>query len=138
MGVHLFIDDCGGIMAGQDSDKQDSSGFINGRPVEVGVDGKVTYLDADKQIKVNNPEQPRKSSSIVNILRIVIVLLVAVAACRYLVIPFFETGGGNADTREVPGDATHFDPIANFAAIKAYAGEGAQLTSFDAYYVRSD
>ncbi|MEO8612122.1 MAG: hypothetical protein ABI690_29765, partial [Chloroflexota bacterium] len=37
-----------------------------------------------------------------------------------------------------PGDATHFDPIANFAAIKAYAGVGALLTDFSANYVRSD
>jgi hypothetical protein len=59
-------------------------------------------------------------------------------ALIYLIIPFFETGGGNADTREVPGDATRFDPIANFQAIKDYAGEGALLTGFDAYFVRAD
>lgn len=58
--------------------------------------------------------------------------------CKFVAIPFFEDGGGNVDTREVPGDATHFDPIASFDALKAYAGEGALLTSFDAYYVRSD
>ncbi|MBZ0286193.1 MAG: hypothetical protein K8I30_01160, partial [Anaerolineae bacterium] len=51
---------------------------------------------------------------------------------------FFETGGGNADTRDVPGDPTHFDPIASFAAIKTYAGEGALLTGFEAYFVHSD
>jgi hypothetical protein len=125
-------------MTGQESDNQDTSGFINGRPVEVGVDGKVTYLDKQEQLKVRNPQEPPKSSRIVNILRIGIGLIVLFFACRYLVIPFFETGGGNADTREVPGDAVHFDPIANFTAIKGYAGDGALLTSFDAYYVRSD
>jgi hypothetical protein len=54
------------------------------------------------------------------------------------VIPFFENGGGNADTREVPGDAAHFDPVASYSSVLNYAGTGAELVSVDAYYVRSD
>ncbi len=68
----------------------------------------------------------------------VVGLILIVLAVNFLIIPFFETGGGNADTREVPGDATHFDPIASFQQIKDYAGAGAMLTDMSAYYVRSD
>lgn len=64
---------------------------------------------------------------------------VAFGVCaQYLLIPFFISGGGNVDTRPVPGDATRFDPIAAYAEIAAYAGEGAQLISISAYYVKSD
>lgn len=57
---------------------------------------------------------------------------------QYVLIPFFISGGGNVDTRPVPGDATAFDPIATFQEIAAYAGEGAQLIRLSAYYVKSD
>jgi len=70
--------------------------------------------------------------------QLIVLGLLGFLALKYVLIPFFETGGGNADTREVPGDAARFDPIANFPAIKAYAGEGALLTDFSAYFVRSD
>lgn len=42
------------------------------------------------------------------------------------------------ETRAVDGDAAAFDPISAYDSIAAFAGEGAQLVSFDAYYVRSD
>lgn len=57
---------------------------------------------------------------------------------RYLIIPFFETGGGSADTRPVPGDASRFDPFGALPEIRAYAGEGALLMEIEMYYVRSD
>src|SRR3989344_5383663 len=41
-------------------------------------------------------------------------------------------------TVEPPGDIRAFDPITSYAAVKAYAGEGAQLTGVSATYVRSD
>lgn len=41
-------------------------------------------------------------------------------------------------TVEPPGDIRAFDPIATYAAVKAYAGEGAQLTGVSATYVRTD
>lgn len=59
-------------------------------------------------------------------------------ATTRLIIPFFETGGGNADTRPLPGDASRFDPIASLAEIQKYAGEGTQLISINALYVASD
>jgi hypothetical protein len=45
------------------------------------------------------------------------------------------------DTREVPGDATAFDPIASYAEIEAYAkGEAASIRfiEMDATFVKSD
>ncbi len=67
------------------------------------------------------------------------ILTVVIALCViYVVIPFFENGGGNADTRPVPGDAAHFDPVASYPSVLDYAGAGAQLVSINAYYVRSD
>ena len=119
---------------GQDS----SEDFINGRPVQVSENGKIRYLDEKEQIKVKGQSKAGKGLRPGCVLQLIAAGVLGYLAFIYLVIPFFETGGGNADTREVPGDATHFDPIANFAAIKEYAGEGAMLTSFDAYYVRSD
>ena len=56
----------------------------------------------------------------------------------YGIIPFFESGGGNADTRIIPGDAAHFDPVASYPSVLDYAGTGAELVSIKAYYVRSD
>lgn len=56
----------------------------------------------------------------------------------YVIIPFFEMGGGNADTREVPGDASRFDPFGSLPEIRAYAGENALLMEIEMYYVRSD
>jgi hypothetical protein len=48
------------------------------------------------------------------------------------------TGTIIEQTAEVPGDATHFDPIASLEAVKAHAGLGSKLTSIDAMYVGSD
>lgn len=48
------------------------------------------------------------------------------------------TGIQAVETRAVDGDAAAFDPISAYDSIAAFAGEGAQLVSFDAYYVRSD
>ena len=70
---------------------------------------------------------------------VVPVVSIAIFLCVvYVIIPFFETGGGNADTRPIPGDAAHFDPVASYASVLDYAGVGAELVSVKAYYVRSD
>lgn len=124
-------------MSDGESDKN-SVGFINGRPARVAPDGKITYLDEEpnKSAPPNKPTPP--ASPLVKWARRTVVFVILVGIVKYGIIPFFETGGGNADTREVPGDATHFDPMANYAVIKTYAGEGALLTEFDAYFVRSD
>ena len=97
-------------MSRDDSDK-DSVGFINGRPAKVELDGKITYIDEQDQIKVGGKKtnnKPRQTSLFVRRLRVIIGIVVLIAAVYFLIIPFFETGGGMADTREVPGDATHF------------------------------
>src|SRR5206468_6698954 len=64
----------------------------------------------------------------------IIIVVVVVAG----IVPFFVSGGGTADTREVPGNATRFDPVAAFPGVLDYAGKDAQLTSLKAYFVRSD
>lgn len=57
---------------------------------------------------------------------------------HFVIRPVFESGFGMADTREVPGDPTRFDPIASYQAVRDYAGDNTELVSIDAYYVRSD
>jgi hypothetical protein len=42
------------------------------------------------------------------------------------------------EMRAVPGDATRFDPLAALDEAQALAGEGAQLASLTAQYVRAD
>lgn len=82
-------------------------------------------------------QKPKKPSGFL----VVMLVLGAVAfglCAQYLLIPFFISGGGNVDTRPVPGDATRFDPVATFQEVAAYAGEGARLLSLTAYYVKSD
>src|SRR5262245_32656682 len=100
----------------QDESDKNSVGFINGRPARVEVDGKITYLDDGEKpkSKADKEKQPRKTSPFVKWARLIIGIAVLGLIIKFLIIPFFETGGGNADTREVPGDATHFDPIASF------------------------
>jgi hypothetical protein len=124
-----------------DSDK--NLGIINGQRVLVDEKSniKARFADNEEQIRVGGKKAPRQRDGRARLgcyLRLIVLGILGVLAFIFLIIPFFETGGGQADTRDVPGDATHFDPIANFAAIKAYAGEGAQLTGLDAYYVHSD
>ncbi len=48
------------------------------------------------------------------------------------------SGGLVPEMREVAGDATHFDPIAAYGAARDLAGPGAQLTSMNVRFVRSD
>jgi hypothetical protein len=48
------------------------------------------------------------------------------------------TGYETIQSRPVQGDASAFDPIANYDSMQAFAGEGAQLISLDAQFVRSD
>jgi hypothetical protein len=42
------------------------------------------------------------------------------------------------EMRAVPGDASRFDPIASYAAVRDLAGPGAQLVSMNVRFVRSD
>lgn len=70
---------------------------------------------------------------------VIIAAVIGIFLCMiYVVIPFFGSGGGMADTRPVPGDAARFDPVAAYPQVAEYAGEGALLMSISAYYVRSD
>lgn len=48
------------------------------------------------------------------------------------------TGFETIQTRPVEGDAANFDPIAAFDSMQVFAGTEAQLTEFEAYFVRSD
>ncbi|HVO41555.1 MAG TPA: hypothetical protein VMT34_02975 [Aggregatilineales bacterium] len=48
------------------------------------------------------------------------------------------TGVQVPQTRALPGSAGAFDPVASFAAVSAFAGSDAQLTSISAANVRSD
>jgi len=41
-------------------------------------------------------------------------------------------------SRELAGDPARYDPIAGMPAMRAFAGEGAQLVGFEAVFVRSD
>ena len=47
-------------------------------------------------------------------------------------------GQNRRESRSVPGDAASFDPIAQYDAVREYAGEGAQLLEMSAFYVKSD
>jgi hypothetical protein len=72
------------------------------------------------------------------LLWLVVIIIIGYFAGKYLVIPFFITGGGNADTRPVPGDPRNFDPVAALPGVTDYAGKNSHLVSIRAYYVRSD
>ena len=48
------------------------------------------------------------------------------------------TGFETIQSRPVQGDPAAFDPIASYGSLQAFAGEGAQLISLDAQFVRSD
>ncbi|MFN8377802.1 MAG: hypothetical protein U0452_03950 [Anaerolineae bacterium] len=41
-------------------------------------------------------------------------------------------------SRPIPGDASHYDPVASLPTILAVAGDGAVLTGFDAQFVKRD
>jgi hypothetical protein len=119
-------------------------GYVNGRPVRVGADGKVQIGDTVVQAEVTNieltPVNQRRGplARLLTLVKLAILTALIVLAFKYVITPFFETGGGNVDTREVPGSATSFDPVAALPGVTDYAGSGAQLLSISAYYVRSD
>jgi hypothetical protein len=97
-------------------------------------------LSNDYNLKIESmtvPEKKRRSPLSCLLLLVILVPLGYLAWTR-LLVPFFETGGGNVVTQVVPGDAKAFDPIAALPEVAAQAGEGAELTLLDAYYVRSD
>ncbi|MFV9504831.1 MAG: hypothetical protein AB4911_09730 [Oscillochloridaceae bacterium umkhey_bin13] len=48
------------------------------------------------------------------------------------------TGYETIQSRPVQGDPANYDPIAAYASLQAFAGEGAQLISLDAQFVRAD
>ncbi|MBA3874908.1 MAG: hypothetical protein H0X30_37755 [Anaerolineae bacterium] len=83
-------------------------------------------------------EGEKRPSSLRRTMIVVAIVIVIIVSIVLVVIPFFESGGGSADTRPVPGDAAHFDPVASYPSVLDYAGTGAQLVSLNAYYVRSD
>jgi len=50
----------------------------------------------------------------------------------------FFLGLDHKETADVPGDASKFDPIASYGAIKNFSGDNSHLYSFKAEYVKSD
>jgi hypothetical protein len=119
-------------------------GYINGKPVRVGADGMVRVGDRVVQAEVTNIElspvnqRRRPLARLLTLVKLGVITALIVLAFKYVITPFFETGGGNVDTREVPGNAASFDPVAALPGVADYAGTGAQLLSINAYYVRSD
>lgn len=103
-----------------------SSGVI------VGSTGRILVEQQEQQ------ESKRRWSRLGLIIRILLLGSASVLCYHFLLSPLFISGFGNADTRPVPGDASRFDPIAALPDVKAYAGEGAQLISIEADYIRSD
>ncbi len=91
-------------------------------------------MEVKQVLKVNHKQPSRLRLG----LFLSVLTIAAILCVIYVVIPFFETGGGNADTRSIPGDASHFDPVASFPSVLDYAGAGSELVSLSAYYVRSD
>jgi hypothetical protein len=76
----------------------------------------------------------------------IIVLILLVAGITGFIVLMIQLTTGPAarafhnipDTRAIPGNAAKFDPVASLPEVAAFAGEGAQLLSIDAHYVRSD
>lgn len=66
------------------------------------------------------------------VLGIVFVILGSVYGSRWFFSHVME------HSQAVPGDATHYDPIARYPDALAYAGSGARLLSIKARFVRSD
>lgn len=100
-------------------------------------------------VKRSDRRQPRRGPGCGTILIIVIIAgatlfgigvgLAAVFAPNLLNSVFSQfTGVEITQSRPVEGDPANFDPIASFESMQAFAGEGAQLVDFEAYYVRSD
>ncbi len=97
-------------------------------------------MDSDQNV-MSDPslaQDKKRSNRLSCLVKLLIILPLLYLFVTRLAIPFFETGGGNVTTEPVPGDAKAFDPIAALPQVAAYAGEGAELTVIDAYYVRSD
>jgi hypothetical protein len=70
---------------------------------------------------------------------LLLILIVSGVLCyRFIAWPLLISGFGQVDTRPVPGDASRFDTVAALPDIRTYAGDGAQLISIEADYVRSD
>jgi hypothetical protein len=108
-----------------------------------------TRIEVDgRQIKVNGKTVGRRSSKqgmsrgCGCLMALVITLAAGLPIFFFVIGPMF--GLFNVfgeDTREVPGDAAAFDPIASYAEIEAYAkGEAASIEfiEMDATYVKSD
>ncbi|MBK9124287.1 MAG: hypothetical protein IPM16_14375 [Chloroflexi bacterium] len=88
---------------------------------------------------------PRKRRTGAGLLGCVIVLVVAAAIIipvgLFVVAPLLGVNVFGEDTREVPGDASNFDPIATYGELAAYAQGDAEtvgLIEIEAYYVRRD
>jgi len=55
-----------------------------------------------------------------------------------MLIALLLAGCSTGGTVAPPGDATHFDPVANLAEVSRFAGDGFQLTGMTAMGVRAD
>lgn len=120
--------------------KPNPPGSFKGGAIKM-QDGTRIALDS-KRIKANGKAAGGMSRGWGCVLGLVIVLATVVPILLFVVGPM--TGLFNVfgeDTREVPGDASAFDPIASFAEIEAYArGEAPSIKLIDikAMYVKSD
>ncbi len=70
------------------------------------------------------------------VLAVIAGVLLLILACGGSVL--FVTSVLIEETWFVPGDAGRYDPVAGLDAVRQHAGEGAQLLSISAWYVRSD
>jgi hypothetical protein len=87
-------------------------------------------------VNVQVPPKKRQRSPWLGCLAVVLLFVGAFAVC----------GGGGLfitsvlveHTAPLPGDASHFDPVASLSAVQNHAGSDTQLVKIDALYVRSD
>jgi hypothetical protein len=100
---------------------------------EIGSNRRIWY---GNKINMNQPQ--RKPSRLSYSLAALILLALCYVIYQAFVSPLFISGFGLADTRPVPGDSRHFDPIAAYPVIVDYAGGKSNLVSIFALYVRSD
>jgi len=94
------------------------------------------------------PTRPRLIGLLALIVFGIVPLLIGVLAIAGLFIPDAANLLGSIgaslygmpapQTRDLPGDARAFDPLANYDLVLAFAGEGVMLTELDSYYVKPD
>jgi hypothetical protein len=86
--------------------------------------------------KDKNSKKSGKANPFLAIMGLVVFVVLMIVVCGG--VPLLFSTYFQEDTREIEGEASHYDPIAAFDTVSDYAGENAELTSLEAYYVRSD